>query len=172
MSNNAINSTINLDGNAYTGIAQIDKALGNVLVSAKNTKSFYDTKTNVQSNELKWVDKTDKKVKIEISYKMPSGQLKKQSFGNDKGEAITRYVDTSNKSELNTIAENEYNLWYYSGYEGSVIGWLFPRVKAGGSIRLRDKKRNEDGTYYVTGVEIEFGQNGAKRKVMLGRKLG
>ena len=45
-------------------------------------------------------------------------------------------------------------------------------VRAGGSVRLRDKERGEDGTYYVTGVEIEFGQNGAKRKVMLGRKLG
>lgn len=30
---------------------------------------------------------------------------------------------------------------------------------------------NEDGTYYVTGVEIEFGQNGAKRKVALGKRL-
>lgn len=133
---------------------------------------IYDTEVNVQNNELKWVDKADKKVKIEISYKMPSGQLKKQSFGNDKGETITRYVDTSNESELKTIAENEYNLWNYSGYEGSLTGWLFPRVKAGGSVRLRDKKRNEDGTYYVTGVEIEFGQNGAKRKVTLGKRLG
>ncbi len=42
MANNTINFTINLDGNAYTGIAQIDKALGNVLVSAKNTKSFFE----------------------------------------------------------------------------------------------------------------------------------
>lgn len=69
-------------------------------------------------------------------------------------------------------AENEYKLWNYSGYEGSVTGWLVPVVRAGGSVRLRDKERGEDGTYYVTGVEIEFGQNGAKRKVTLGRKLG
>ena len=44
-------------------------------------------------------------------------------------------------------------------------------LQAGGSVRLRDKERPE-GVYYVTGVEIEFGQNGAKRKVTLGRKLG
>ena len=42
MANNTINFTINIDGNAYTGIAQIDAALGNVLVSAKNTKSFFE----------------------------------------------------------------------------------------------------------------------------------
>jgi len=133
---------------------------------------IYDTKTNVQSNELKWVDKTDKKVKIEIAYNMPDGNLKKQSFGDDNGETITRYSATSDDSELKKIAENEYNLWNYSGYEGCFTGWLIPRTKAGESIRLRDKERNEDGTYYVTGVEIEFGQNGAKRKVTLGRKLG
>ncbi len=38
-------------------------------------------------------------------------------------------------------------------------------------VRLRDTERKEDARYYVTGVEIEFGQNGAKRKVKLGRKL-
>ncbi len=38
MSNSTINFTINLDGNAYTEIAQIDKALGNVLVSVKKHK--------------------------------------------------------------------------------------------------------------------------------------
>lgn len=43
MANNTINFTINIDGNAYTGIAQIDAALGNVLVSAKNTKSFFES---------------------------------------------------------------------------------------------------------------------------------
>ena len=32
MANQTVNFTINLDGNAYTGIAQIDAALGNVLV--------------------------------------------------------------------------------------------------------------------------------------------
>lgn len=42
MANQTVNFTINLDGNAYTGIAQIDAALGNVLVNAKNTKSFFE----------------------------------------------------------------------------------------------------------------------------------
>ena len=79
--------------------------------------------------------------------------------------------DGDYKSDLKKAAENEYNLWNYSGYEGNLTGWLVPVVKAGGSVRLRDKERPE-GVYYVTGVEIEFGQNGAKRKVTLGRKLG
>ena len=42
MANQTVNFKINLDRNAYTGIVQIDAALGNVLVNAKNTKSFFE----------------------------------------------------------------------------------------------------------------------------------
>jgi hypothetical protein len=39
-------------------------------------------------------------------------------------------------------------------------------------LHHKNDKERPEGVYYVTGVEIEFGQNGAKRKVTLGRKLG
>lgn len=133
---------------------------------------IYDTEVNVQSNELKWKDATDRKVMVEVKYVKPNGELSKQEYGVNGGEKVTRYVEASNEEDLKKAAENEYNLWNYSGYEGSLTGWLVPVVKAGGSVRLRDKKRPEEGVYYVTGVEIEFGRNGAKRKVTLGRKLG
>lgn len=133
---------------------------------------IYDTEVNVQNNELKWKDKQDKKVMVEVKFTKPNGELSKQEYGVSGGEKVTRYVEPSNEDDLKKAAENEYNLWNYSGYEGSFTGWLIPIVKAGGSVRLRDKKRRTNGTYYVTGVEIEFGQNGAKRKVTLGRKLG
>lgn len=144
-----------------------------VYQQAKGDKPvIYDTEVNVQSNELKWKDATDKRVMVEVKYVKPNGELSKQEYGVNGGEKVTRYVEASNEEDLKKAAENEYNLWNYSGYEGSLTGWLVPVVKAGGSVRLRDKKRPEEGVYYVTGVEIEFGRNGAKRKVTLGRKLG
>jgi len=132
---------------------------------------IYDTEVNVQSNELKWKDQTDRKILIEVAYTNAKGEISKQQYGVSGGEKVTRYVDASSEEDLKRAAENEYNLWNYSGYEGNMTGWLVPIVKAGGSVRLRDKERPE-GVYYVTGVEIEFGRNGAKRKVTLGRKLG
>lgn len=132
---------------------------------------IYDTEVNVQSNELKWIDKSDRKVQVEVKYVSPEGSLSKKEYGVNGGEKVTKYVNSSNEADLQKAAENEYNLWNYSGFEGSFTGWLIPRAKAGGSVRLRDKERPE-GKYYVTGVEIEFGQNGAKRKVTLGRRLG
>ncbi len=41
MSNNVVNFTINLNGNAYTGVAQLDEALGNVLVDVQKTQSWF-----------------------------------------------------------------------------------------------------------------------------------
>lgn len=142
-----------------------------VYQQAKGDKPvIYDTEVNVQSNELKWKDATDKKVMVEVKYIDSDGTLSTKQYGVNGGEKVTRYVNATD-NDLMKAAENEYNLWNYSGYEGSLTGWLVPVVKAGGSVRLRDKERLE-GVYYVTGVEIEFGQNGAKRKVTLGRKLG
>lgn len=131
---------------------------------------IYDTEVNVQSNELKWKDATDKKVMVEVKYVSPNGNLAEEKYGVNGGEKVTRYAGARSKEDLKQAAENEYKLWNYSGYEGSLTGWLVPAVKAGGSVRLRDKERPE-GVYYVTGVEIEFGRNGAKRKVTLGIKL-
>lgn len=39
--------TINVDGNAITGIAQIDDAMGSLLVNAKKTTTFFESFTNV-----------------------------------------------------------------------------------------------------------------------------
>lgn len=46
MSNNTVNFTINLNGTAYTGIAQLDKALGKLNITSKKTESLFDRITN------------------------------------------------------------------------------------------------------------------------------
>lgn len=132
---------------------------------------IFDTRVNIQSNELKWIDKGDKKVEIEVIYNKPDGTPKKEKFGSSGGEKVTKYINSSSEADMKLAAESEYNLWNYSGFEGNFTGWLIPVVRAGGSVSLRDVDKPE-GKYYVTGVEIEFGQSGAKRKMTLGRKLG
>lgn len=132
---------------------------------------IYDTQLNVQSNELKWVDKADKKVQIEVVFNKPDGKQVKEVFGNEGGEKITKYVSGDSKNSMRLAAESEYKLWNYSGFEGTFTGWLIPRTIAGDCVVIRDEDR-EEGKYYVTGIEIDFGQSGAKRKVTLGRRIG
>lgn len=132
---------------------------------------IYDTKKNIQSNELKWVDEKDKKVEIEVVCVKKDGTKTSEKYGNSGGVKAIKYIGSSSETNLMDAARDEYKLWNYSGFEGDFTGWLVPRTKAGGCVRLRDENRNTEGTYYVTGVEIEFGQSGAKRKVTLGRLL-
>ncbi len=42
MSSKTINFTINLDGNAYTGLAEVDKAMQSVNATASSTLKFFD----------------------------------------------------------------------------------------------------------------------------------
>ena len=54
MSNNVVNFTINLNGNAYTGVAQLDQALGNVLVDVQKTQSWFGKlKDTIGANSIK-----------------------------------------------------------------------------------------------------------------------
>ena len=132
---------------------------------------IFDTRINVQKNELKWKDERDKKIQIEVVCSKPDGTRTKETYGVKGGEKVTKYVSSGSEADMKRAAENEYNLWNYSGFEGSFTGWLIPIVRAGDSVRLRDIDKPE-GKYYVTGVEIEFGQSGANRKISLGRRLG
>ncbi|MEG1574386.1 MAG: hypothetical protein RRY55_01305 [Bacteroidales bacterium] len=131
---------------------------------------IFDTAVNVLSNALKWVTAGDKKVQIEVVLKQADGAIKKKAYGDTGGSKVTKIINGSSETDMQTAAENEYNLWNYDGFEGNFTAWLIPRVIAGTSVRLRDTGKPE-GKYYVTGIDIEFGSSGAKRKITLGRKL-
>ena len=47
MADNTIKFVINVDGNAITGIAQIDEAMGSLLINANKTTSFFESFTNI-----------------------------------------------------------------------------------------------------------------------------
>lgn len=132
---------------------------------------IYDTMVNVQAIDLKWVDKADRKVDVEVVFSQPDGKTKKVKYGNNGGNTIRKYIKTDDDYSMKLAAESEFRLWNYNGYEGSFTAWLIPRSSAGGTVLLRDEDK-EDGLYYVTAVDVEFGSNGAKRKVQLGRRIG
>jgi hypothetical protein len=99
---------------------------------------------------------------------MPNGKKNEAKFG-QSGGVLQTVITTSN--DLKGTAEREYNLWNYDGFEGSFTGWLVPFVQPTDTVVLRDEDRPE-GKYYVTGVEVEFSENGGKRKITIGKKLG
>ncbi|MDR1737977.1 MAG: hypothetical protein LBR66_04055 [Candidatus Symbiothrix sp.] len=132
---------------------------------------IYDTRVNIETSDLKYVSKEDKKVKIEVEMTKPDGKKEKRSFGADGGEVVKKTVSGISESGLSSVAQNEYNLWNYDGFEGGFTGWLVPQCQPGDTVELRDTDGSRTGRYYVTGVEVEFSASGGKRKVTLGRKV-
>lgn len=132
----------------------------------------YDFAVNVVSANLQYKKASDQKLKVEIEYKTPKGETKKESIGVDGGKVIKKVINTNDVGSLQKAAESEYNLWCYDGYEGDLTGWLIPFCQPTDKVEIIDKsKQYKNGTYYVIATDVEFSESGGRRKVTLGRKV-
>ena len=84
MAQNTLNFTINLGGTAYTGIAQIDKALNNVNVNASKTEKLMDRINNA-------------------SFKFNNILQTCQVFASKVSGAIGKIIDVGGENELQKI---------------------------------------------------------------------
>ena len=143
---------------------------GNGSWSGRTVK--YDFAVNVVSANLQYKKASDQKLKVEIEYKTPKGETKKESIGVDGGKIIKKVINTSDVGSLQKVAESEYNLWCYDGYEGDLTGWLIPFCQPTDKVEIIDKsKQYKNGTYYVIATDVSFSESGGRRKVTIGRKV-
>ena len=139
---------------------------------ASDRTVVFDFSRNIESSSLKYRKKEDKKVEVTVELTNAEGDKTEVKYGAPGGKTIKRVGHGISKVEAKKIAENEYNLWCYDGYEGSFTGWLVPYVEPGDAVKILDSDYpTKQGAYYVTGTEISFSKEGGKRTVSLGRKL-
>ena len=132
----------------------------------------YDMTKNVISSDLKYIKSTDKKLRVEIEYRGRDGKRYSASAGVSGGKTIKRTIDSGSTSDLQQVADNEYNLWCYDGYEGSLTGWMLPYCQPTDMVELIDPTaQHKNGKYYVLGTEVVFSNGGGRRKVTIGRKM-
>lgn len=135
--------------------------------------AVYSFQHNVEESDLKYMHKEDLKIQIVLKYTGKDGKLREYKYGTTGGDQHTRKVSGLSASSLKQVAENEYNKWYYDGYDGSITGWLIPYCEPTYSAAILDEDYPEkDGTYYVSSVTTTFDNNGGKRKIQVGKKLG
>ena len=141
---------------------------GNGSWSGKIVKS--DLAKNVVAANLQYKKAGDQKLKVEISYKDQDGQTITRSYG-EGSKVIKKTINTADGSSLQTIAENEYNLWCYDGYEGDLTGWLIPFCQPTDKVEIIDNSRQyKNGTYYAVATDVTFSESGGRKKVTIGRK--
>lgn len=140
---------------------------------ASNKTVLFDFSRNIETSSLKYRKASDRKVEVTVELTMPDGAKKEVKYGSTGGKSVKRVASGVSETQAKKMAENEYNLWCFDGYEGSFTGWLIPFVEPGDAVKLKDADYEyKDGFYYVTGTDIDFSSSGGKRTVKLGRRLG
>lgn len=132
----------------------------------------YSLQKNVEDSDLKWLNKDDLKVQIVIKSTGTDGKITEYKYGTTGGDRHTRQVSGMSGAALKQVAMNEYQKWYYDGYQGSVTGWLIPNCEPTYAAAIVDDEYpDKNGTYYVNSVTTSIGAEGGKRKIQIGRKL-
>lgn len=91
-----------------------------------------------------------------------------------KTEGERKRINTSinNVATLKKMANSQHYKTTYDGYDGKITAFLVPFCLPAWSINLMDKKFKErEGKYIITGVEITYGINGARRILEIGNQI-
>lgn len=133
----------------------------------------YDFAINIESSDLKYRRKEDRKYEVTVEGVGLDGKKKKVTIGTTGGEKRTIHVlNPMSDSEMRKRGEEEMKYLTYDGYEGSITGWLIPYVEPTYSAAIYDREYEyKNGSYYVVSVTTTFSENGGVRKIELGRKL-
>ena len=139
----------------------------------KEGKVSYDFSKNTEKVNLNYLQEKDKKVLVEVVGIQKDNTKISVLAGNKGGDKITihRY-NVSEKSTLQTIANEELKRYLLTGYEGDITAWLIPYCSYGHTAKVFDKNYiNRQGSYYVEAVTTTVSDRGGERKVNLGIKL-
>ncbi len=139
----------------------------------KGGDAYYDFAHNIESSDLKYRNKDDRKYEITIEGIGLDGKKKTVTVGTTGGEKRTiKIYNVMDDTALKQRGIEEMKYLSYDGYEGNITGWLIPFVEPTYSAHIYDKEyEHKTGSYYVVSVTTTFSESGGVRKVELGRKL-
>ncbi|MFV0397939.1 MAG: hypothetical protein ACK5JU_07975 [Bacteroidales bacterium] len=134
---------------------------------------IYDFAINVEKSDLKYRNSSDRKFEVVVEGIGLDGKKKTVTVGTTGGEKRTvKVFNVMGDAALKQRGQEELKYLTYTGYEGSITGWLIPYVEPTYSVAIRDKEYEyKNGTYYAVSVTTSFSEEGGSRKVELGRKL-
>lgn len=134
----------------------------------------YKLRQNVISDDdLKYQRADDVKLKITAVCIYRDGTKVEAEIGASDGtEKKLFFYDVQDQNELAALAEAELKRYSYDGYAGKIKTFLFPYAAPAMTAEIYDEIYNErDGRYYIEGVTVTYGRNGARRSVEIGLKV-
>lgn len=133
----------------------------------------YDLNYNLIENNLEFISKEERKIKVRYVYQAPDNKKKTVEVGDPDGELRTYHTSVvSSEAKLKELAEAEIEKLKYDGFQGDVKSFLVPYATRGMKAEVIDQDHpNREGSYLVEKVVVSFGSGGARRTVNLGMRL-
>ena len=133
---------------------------------------YYDYAYNIEESDLTYRNEEDKKVMIVVKANMPDGTVREIKRGSTGGEQIEIKCATSDVASMKLRGDAELKRRSFSGYDGSITGWLIPECNPSDSVNINDTDYpRKNGCYFVQSVTTNFSEAGGKRKIELGFRL-
>lgn len=133
----------------------------------------YNLQRNVISSDLTFRRAEDVRIYLKVVGVLPNNQRIEVQVGDPTGEerTIFRY-SVSDTQQLRRLGEAELANLVYTGYEGSITGFLAPFCTRGQNISLSDDiYPKRAGKYFVPKVVTNYGTGGARREIEVGNRL-
>lgn len=136
-------------------------------------KVIYDFAINIEKADLKYKDSRQRKFMAIIEGTDAKGKVVRVEKGKPGGDKFTlKLPGVSDRKTLEARADEELKIKSYTGYEGSITGWLIPSVEPTCIAEIRDADYEyKNGIYYVVSVETTFSDKGGVRKITVGKKV-
>lgn len=121
---------------------------------------------------LKYQTEDDVSVKVIAKTTKADGAKELYTCGDAAGEVREIIVKNTELSDVKKIANDYLKRYKYTGFSGSLTGFLQPFASIGYSCKILDKRyAQRAGTYFLYSVSVTFNLSGARRICEIKNKL-
>lgn len=136
----------------------------------------YNFSENVRRDtDLKFEVKEDRPLEVVAKSKQTNGQEITYKTGIPGGETVNLKLPQLSQAELKTWADRAHASRSFTGFQGTLNGWCYPRTNPGEAARIHRPfyaDGHQDGKYFIEAVNIDVtASEGIKRSNKLSYKL-
>lgn len=133
----------------------------------------YSFQVNIEKSDLEYKISEDRPYLVTVEGKGKDGKVIRITSGKTGGDSETIKRDgVSDIASLQALADEVAKSRSYTGYSGSITGWLVPYCEPGYKVSIADEDYEfKDGNYYSLEVVTKIDKSGGERKVKIGMKI-
>jgi hypothetical protein len=140
--------------------------------SESNTETILFERQMIDTGNLRYLKKDDVKVKLEGVIIKSDNSREEYNYGDPTGELRTIFQYGGTKSELDLKANLFLEQMNYTGYYGSFLTFIEPKIEPGDFVQLDSYIYPErKGKYVVKSVTSEIGMGGGRQNIELERRI-